>query len=659
MSLNVRNHHPNILILFILFIQLVILTQTAQAAHTRLLAVSQENGTFVGRVADLYLEIKPGSGHVFMDTFPLTKLDTQISTRFAKEIACRELDIDCSKYDFFYIIRASSPIVGGPSASAAIAALTYAELSGWKVRDDVAITGTINSGALIGPVGGLKEKIKAASKYGIKRVLIPEIELNTNLLDYERTNITPGNASQESNETTNKTAKTAIKTEENEDLIVYGEKLGVNVTPISELSEAIFYFTGKNISKKTDLTLDTTEYDAIMKMLAEQLCNRSRELKSEVKLELINKEFLEDINKLLEESDNLTEKAKLSFKNKRYYASASYCFGANVKLSTILKIQDDNLNYTANILAYSIDIFERALKNRNLTTINQLQAYIISEERILEAKDYLKNAFKLLKEGDTMKAAENLAFAEERLMSAGSWQAFFSMKGKSYNLDTSELEKSCLSKIGEAQEAYQYVSLFLPISIENIHKKINDANSEASKGNYELCLYKASKAKADLDLILSTRGIKDSQIDELITKKLEAAKRNIIKETSRGIFPIMAYSYYQYADSLKESDIFSSLLYAEYAIELSNIDIYFKPSEHRVRFYIEKVYLSLLFSGFLLGCAFTIIIFSIFTLRSRIRLKSVKKLKALRRRIKAVESINNYSRIKSKRKRSKKRKDKR
>ena len=53
-------------------------------------------------------------------------------------------------------------------------------------------------------------------------------------------------------------------------------------------------------------------------------------------------------------------------------------------------------------------------------------------------------------------------------------------------------------------------------------------------------------------------------------------KKNIIKEQGEGIFPVIGYSYYEYADELKEKDIYSSMLFAEYSLELSNLEIYFK-----------------------------------------------------------------------------------
>ena len=98
---------------------------SAEKGHMRLLAVTDTGEGDIGGIADLFLEIKPGSGRVFLETFPLTKIDTQISTRFAKEIACSFGDFDCNNFDFFYTITAGSSIIGGTSAGSAIAVLTF------------------------------------------------------------------------------------------------------------------------------------------------------------------------------------------------------------------------------------------------------------------------------------------------------------------------------------------------------------------------------------------------------------------------------------------------------------------------------------------------------------------------------------------------------
>ena len=59
----------------------------------------------------------------------------------------------------------------------------------------------------------------------------------------------------------------------------------------------------------------------------------------------------------------------------------------------------------------------------------------------------------------------------------------------------------------------------------------------------------------------------------------------MLSSKKKDIFPVLGYSYYEYADSLKESDKYSTLLYLEYALELSNLDMYFKEKPHII---IEK-----------------------------------------------------------------------
>jgi ATP-dependent Lon protease len=62
----------------------------------------------------------------------------------------------------------------GPSAGAALATAFVSALTGIPVRGDVAMTGEITLRGEITEIGGLKEKLLAALRGGIKTVLIPE-----------------------------------------------------------------------------------------------------------------------------------------------------------------------------------------------------------------------------------------------------------------------------------------------------------------------------------------------------------------------------------------------------------------------------------------------------------------------------------------------------
>ena len=62
----------------------------------------------------------------------------------------------------------------GPSAGVAMVTAIVSVMTGIPVRKDVAMTGEITLRGRVLPIGGLKEKLLAALRGGIKTVLIPE-----------------------------------------------------------------------------------------------------------------------------------------------------------------------------------------------------------------------------------------------------------------------------------------------------------------------------------------------------------------------------------------------------------------------------------------------------------------------------------------------------
>mmetsp|Transcript_9024 Transcript_9024/g.10320 ORF Transcript_9024/g.10320 Transcript_9024/m.10320 type:complete len:975 (-) Transcript_9024:56-2980(-) len=62
----------------------------------------------------------------------------------------------------------------GPSAGVAVTAAIVSALSGVCVRPDTSCTGEITLRGLVLPVGGIKEKVLAAHRAGVKRIVLPE-----------------------------------------------------------------------------------------------------------------------------------------------------------------------------------------------------------------------------------------------------------------------------------------------------------------------------------------------------------------------------------------------------------------------------------------------------------------------------------------------------
>lgn len=603
-----------ICILF-LFIALSLLG-FAQTYSVPLLSVSEEDGELKGSIAEAHLEVRPGTGRMFIDCFPFNKMDLQVSTRYARDLACKLAETDCSKFDFFYVIRADASIIGGPSAGSSLAFLTFAALKGLPYDKKTVATGTINAGYIVGPVGGLKEKIEAAAEEGLKKVLIPAGQGKQRIESSGISENSSINLSSQNNSS-------------NLTLIEYGSKLGVDVVEIFDLYDMIYEYSGRNLSEPVP-AINSEAFSRRMKNISQALCGKAFEVNSSLP-SYIPPEFLEGYN----QTQRYLRFALNETTQGNHYSAASFCFSSLTDLFTIYlstkNLSEDYMFFLINLTSDKAENLRQQME-REYSTLGDLQVYAAVIERLNEAETQLENSRKILKKYQTnrtalsemyegnltrlvhLKVIEGISYGVNRVFSAELWSDFFGFDKKKVNLEKSELRKACVSKVSEASGLLDYFSSAYPSLMTDARARLNEAEANKETENYALCIYQASAAKAHINNLMTSTYLTMEYYNKSIQGKIKVAERQIAEQQDERSFPIMGYSYLEYSKSLHAlGDLYSASLYADYALELSNLDVYFdKASKFNILPILLSPFVRLFFFGALLGfsLAMLIVLFS-------------------------------------------------
>ncbi|MEM0379171.1 MAG: ATP-dependent protease LonB [Nanopusillaceae archaeon] len=138
------------------------------------LAVIGSRLFYSGVVLPLEAEVVPGKGRgKIFATGNLGKIAKEAILNVSTVVK-KLYKEDLKKYDVHVQFLQTYEGVEGDSASIAVATAIISALKGWKIRQDLAMTGSLSIRGEVLPVGGIIAKVEAAVEAGLNEVIIPE-----------------------------------------------------------------------------------------------------------------------------------------------------------------------------------------------------------------------------------------------------------------------------------------------------------------------------------------------------------------------------------------------------------------------------------------------------------------------------------------------------
>ena len=152
-----------------------------------LAAINAQTGMaeFSGIVLPIVAEVTPAqtrNGGVVVATGKLGEIARE-AVQNVSALIKKYTGEDISRYDIHIQFVGTSDGVEGDSASVSIATAVISALEGVPVDQSVAMTGSLSVRGQVLPVGGVTAKVEAAADSGIKRVLVPEDNLDDLVLE--------------------------------------------------------------------------------------------------------------------------------------------------------------------------------------------------------------------------------------------------------------------------------------------------------------------------------------------------------------------------------------------------------------------------------------------------------------------------------------------
>ncbi len=183
------NFKPLLLSLVVVSIAAFLLVGLASATTQIYAPAVDSNGK--GILTPVHVTATSGTGRIRTDIqSSLIATETENSIRTAAEAASKEAGVSLDHVDINVDIDSQAEVIDGPSGGMAFGISIYNELvhlanaSAANIRSDLVVTGAITEDGLSEKVGGVEEKITAASQSNAKLMLLAAGQSANDGLDY-------------------------------------------------------------------------------------------------------------------------------------------------------------------------------------------------------------------------------------------------------------------------------------------------------------------------------------------------------------------------------------------------------------------------------------------------------------------------------------------
>lgn len=512
-------------------------------------AVSQTANGFVGSTATFTITAaKNGSGHVFLDTFPLTEVDMQGSARLAARVAAQVSGKNLNDYDLFFVIRSGSTQIGGPSAGATLTVGAIAAINGWDVRPDVLDTGTIQPDGSIGPVGGIPEKAAAAAQAGIKTFLFPEGEETQPLSSQPGTSV---------------------------DMVTYcRQQLGIQCAPVSDIYQAVENMTDHAFVRPA-VTGNVTgaAFRDKLAPLSQELITAAAAMVDEASTEVGQVpagNARAGLEQELAAARGTLASARSASANGTYYTAASLSFQTSISAhdardrAKLVRAPDASaaLNALVAEATRTVASARAQIEGKRVDDSSAFESVGAAQIRLIEAESRLAMSKALTMNGtDLAGAVYESAYASERSLTATWWLKLGGDAPTGKPVQPAALEQAARDAITASDETIAYVdAVFAQSSVSKsvgsalapARRTLDEANAAQERGFSAAAMLNALDAQVRASNVLLLASFGNIPAQRVEQSRVNAA-RAIQEARGRGVEPLLAESEYEFGLSQADS----------------------------------------------------------------------------------------------------------